>query len=555
MDTRRRSLMDQLSEQYRDLIEDSYDCVDRIVLNAYFPMAQDPGGVRVWWRALFGSEDDLDTAHLMRMAGRFARRIRAFAKANAIPVVDCGPKEKKFEIAQTYLAKHDGKPGLFLILVAKARAPVWEVQQTKSGKIGDVHRKHPMPFVNHYSFHIWDAEWGHITIKMSGHPPFGAQIILNGHEYVACAAQKEGIRYQKEGNCFVHTTNAPGLARIADTLSEPETEGRLRRLCDRWIYSACLIFGLDLEEQERSGFQYQYSSYQLEYSRNLRFHSGQKMWQVLQGLIDRTRGTLNLKVVKTIFGFKYRPRVKRLKENRWGVDVETPAYDLTVFNVHYGKLSLKIYSKGECVLRIEVMVHNAADVPFRRWLDGFPKTVAWMRKVLERFLNTLHCVEACFIADQTLERLPEATMVGQTRVGGVDFNRPRTRLAIQAILALSTSPKGFTAGDVAAKVRQLGGLPESAYGTRQAAYDIKKLRGKQMVQKRPRSRRYEALPEGLRALAALVLLRDKVIKPLLAAQCDLRRRPKLRNPTPIDLRYDALQRHMRDLLEELGMAA
>jgi hypothetical protein len=247
--------------------------------------------------------------------------------------------------------------------------------------------------------------------------------------------------------------------------------------------------------------------------------------------------------------------VKRLKENRWGVDVETPAYDLTVFNVHYGKLSLKIYSKGECVLRIEVMVHNAADVPFRRWLDGFPKTVAWMRKVLERFLNTLHCVEACFIADQTLERLPEATMVGQTRVGGVDFNRPRTRLAIQAILALSTSPKGFTAGDVAAKVRQLGGLPESAYGTRQAAYDIKKLRGKQMVQKRPRSRRYEALPEGLRALAALVLLRDKVIKPLLAAQCDLRRRPKLRNPTPIDLRYDALQRHMRDLLEELGMAA
>jgi len=320
MDAGRRSLMDQLSEQYRDLIEDSYDCVDRIVLNAYFPMAQDPGGLRVWWRALFGSEEDLDTAHLMRMAGRFARRVRAFAKANAIPLVDCAPKEKKFEIARRHLAKHDGKPGLFLILVAKARAPVWEVRRTKSGKIGDVHRKHPMPFVNHYSFHIWDTEWGHVTIKMSGHPPFGAQIILNGHEYVACAAQKEGIGYQKEGNCFVHTTNAPRLARIADTLSEPETEGRLRRLCDRWIYSACLIFGLDLEEQERSGFQYQYSSYQLEYSRNLRFHSGQKMWQVLQGLIDRTRGTLNLKVVKTIFGFKYRPRVQRLKENRWGVD-------------------------------------------------------------------------------------------------------------------------------------------------------------------------------------------------------------------------------------------
>ena len=547
--------MDEFSEQYQDLIEDSYDCVDRIVLNAYFPMAQDPGGMRVWWRALYGSEEDLDTAHLMRMAGRFARRVRAFAKDRGIPLADCAPKEKKFEIAKTYLTQHDGKPGLFLILVAKARAPVWEVQQTKSGKIGDIHRKHPMPFVNHYSFHIWDAEWGHVTIKMSGHPPFGAQIILNGHEYVACAAQKAGIGYRKEENCFVHTANGPGLARIADTLSEPETEGRLRRLCDRWIYSACLIFGLDLEEQEVSGFQYQYSSYQLEYSRNLRFHSGQKMWQVLQGLIDRTRGTLNLKVVKTIFGFKYRPRVKRLKENRWGVEVETPAYDLTVFHIHYGKLSLKIYSKGECVLRIEVMVHNAKDAPFRRWLNDFPKTVAWMREVLERFLNTLHYVEACFIADETLERLPEPAMVGQTRVGGVDFNRPRIRLAIQAILALSASPKGFTVGEVASQVRTLGGLPESAYGTRQAAYDIKKLRGKQMVQKRPRSRRYQAMPDGLRSMAALVLLRDKVIKPLLAAQCNPKRGRKPKYRTAIDLHYDALQNSMRELFEELGMAA
>jgi hypothetical protein len=24
-----------------------------------------------------------------------------------------------------------------------------------------------------------DPDWGHLTIKMSGHPPFGAQVILN----------------------------------------------------------------------------------------------------------------------------------------------------------------------------------------------------------------------------------------------------------------------------------------------------------------------------------------------------------------------------------------
>jgi hypothetical protein len=59
-----------------------------------------------------------------------------------------------------------------------------------------------MPYVNHYSFHIRDRDWGHLTIKISGHPPFPAQVILNGHEYVACQARKAGIVFTKEGNCF-----------------------------------------------------------------------------------------------------------------------------------------------------------------------------------------------------------------------------------------------------------------------------------------------------------------------------------------------------------------
>ena len=46
-----------------------------------------------------------------------------------------------------------------------------------------------------------DPAWGHLVVKMSGHPPFGAQVILNGHEYVACAAQAAGIGFTKEGNC------------------------------------------------------------------------------------------------------------------------------------------------------------------------------------------------------------------------------------------------------------------------------------------------------------------------------------------------------------------
>ena len=108
---------DSLSERYADLLTGSYDCVDRIVLNAYFRMGHDPGGFRLWWRAWSGSDETLDNTHLMRMAGRFSRRVRGYAKANGIPVVDRSAGERKHELAEEYLAKTKITQGMFLILV------------------------------------------------------------------------------------------------------------------------------------------------------------------------------------------------------------------------------------------------------------------------------------------------------------------------------------------------------------------------------------------------------------------------------------------------------
>src|SRR5262245_37371623 len=192
---------DELSEGYEDLLDGSYDCVDRIVLNAYYRLGYSAGGFRHWWRRLMhGSEAQLVTAHLMRLAGRFSRRVRAFAKAHQIPVIDCRRGERKHELAVTYLATHAVERGLFLVLVARAVAPVWEVERSGTGTIRRLTRREQD--VNHYSFHIMDPDWGHLTIKMAGHPPFGAQVILNGHEYVACRARRAGHVFAKDGNCF-----------------------------------------------------------------------------------------------------------------------------------------------------------------------------------------------------------------------------------------------------------------------------------------------------------------------------------------------------------------
>jgi hypothetical protein len=59
------------------------------------------------------------------------------------------------------------------------------------------------------------------------------------------------------------------------------------------------------------------------------------------------------------------------------------------------------------------------------------------------------------------------------------------------------------------------GVQNIASEQSQAAYDLKKLHGKHILRRIGHTRCYEPLPSGLRAMTALVVLRNKAIKPSL----------------------------------------
>jgi hypothetical protein len=544
---------DELSRRCGDLLEGSYDCVDRVVLNAYMPICHSPGGFRTWWRAWHdGSDRELDDTHLIRLAGRFARRVRAVADAKGIPVIDCEAGERKHLIAEEYLATHDVDRGLFLILVAKAVAPTWKATRSKSGVLVNLEKKRS--FVKHYSFHIVDPDWGHLVMKISGHPPFGAQIILNGHNYVAGRAEQAGMGFRKEGNCFTTIDEPARLARVADTLSRPAATGRLRQVCDRWIYSAVLCFALSLAEQAQAGCRYDYSVYQVEYSRNLLFRDGAVMDQVFDRVVDRTRARLDVPRLKTLFGAKRRPHRDRKKPATLAAVVETPSYDLTWFKVAFGRLGLKAYTKGERVLRIEATCHNAAELGCGRVLDKLPDIVTRLGAMAARFCTMLDCASVGFASDRFLDQLPQPAQLGATRVGGISLDSPRMRTALAAVAALSPAPKGFTVAELAARVHTMTGQTNADYSTRQAAYDLRKLRAKRLVDKPGRTRRYHVPPDALRTITAITTLRDRVLGPLLASVRKPRSVTNRSTWTAVEHDYETLRANMQTLLDDLGIA-
>ena len=88
-----------------------------------------------------------------------------------------------------------------------------------------------------------DNDWGHVIVKISGHPPFAVQIILNGHEWVEREALRKKVKITKEQNCFTSSSSADirKLCQIADTLYAYMKKGS----CKESVIAGCTVaYGL-----------------------------------------------------------------------------------------------------------------------------------------------------------------------------------------------------------------------------------------------------------------------------------------------------------------------
>jgi len=312
------------------------------------------------------------------------------------------------------------------------------------------------------------------------------------------------------------------------------------------------VLRLDLAEQGMSGFRYDYFVYQAEYSRNLLFASGARMEDLFERVCDRTRSRLDIPAVRTLFGLYSRPhRNRKAGPPAQEIVIETPRYGLTWFKVAFGRLQLKAYTKGEHVLRFEATVHNAKELRCPRGLAHFDQIIARLAGMADRFATALDCADVSFLPDGILDQLPQPSRLGATRTGGIDLSKPRIRAALAAALALAPAPRGFTTAEFTAKVTSISG--QGSYTSRQAAYDIRKLRSKNLAVRQDSSRRYQVPPQAARIIAALLALRDHVIGPILAGVRSPRMGRKPAIWTPIDRRYESLRIGMQELFRDLGI--
>jgi len=145
------------------------------------------------------------------------------------------------------------------------------------------------------------------------------------------------------------------------------------------------------------------------------------MNEVFQKLIDRTRAPLDLVQNEDYLRPFASPASRSNAGTRnAGVGQGRAQEELRPdgVKVKWGNLILKIYDKGERVLRIEVMVQNARELRCGKMLEKLPVLLERMNAMLIRFLDTVHAAHISFLDQGASRALERSNHTRHETIGG-----------------------------------------------------------------------------------------------------------------------------------------
>ena len=396
-------------------------------------------------------------------------------------------------------------------------------------------------WVDHYYFYLVDRFWGPISIRFSSHPPFNVTVYLNGNRWLATEATARGLTIATTDNAVVRCNDPTALQAIADSLDHR----RLQSVCDHWVYRLFPV--LTAEERRKSFFSYRWFLYQVEMSHNMVFTNPAKLTATLERHVDLNRRHLHPRSLKTIF----RNTPYGSYKQQIAVSVRHAFGALTVLSAEYGDTRLKQYNNHQQTFRTEACVNDTTDLGVNKALENLECLRQRLLALLGQFQQAQVAVldTTCFRGELTA--LAQPGKVNNVATPGIKLENERIMAALSTLPQLAHRAEGFRSADVRPIVQQCLGTP---YAPPQANYDLRKLRGKGLLERIGDTRRYRPTAHGLRVAVLLTKLREQLLAPLLAATQRTRRRPKPRRPlSEPDATYFRIAQALFELCDHLAL--
>jgi hypothetical protein len=339
--------------------------------------------------------------------------------------------------------------------------------------------------------------------------PFSARVCLNQHHWLAIRMKEEGIDFQQTTNAFLRCGDPRRLQELADSL----TTQHLLQCGLKWLAAFTPFF--NDHERRQCGCQHQLFFSQVEYCDNLIFSGRAGVEQITQRLLDLNRNIGQPKKITTIFGRRVTKEYKgKLQSVIEDLDLPNP-----VIRSHYGKGFAKQYVRDDRILRTELATNSVYDYGVNKDVENLPQLRKRMSAIIDNYHNVQQDVLETFIDRGQLRQLAEPTVLANgKRIPGLKLDHPRQLAVMHALVRFSNVAGGgrFTTVDLYQPALESLGLTEAQYSLASFRYDLSKLRAKGLVEKVPRSRRYQLVGKGYSICVAFLKLFEKIYAPITA---------------------------------------
>jgi hypothetical protein len=490
----------------RDHVTLTCRCVDRFFLQGYVPKLQSVGlvcrflrwqrGFKIPSSAAFRQDrrrvrqGDPPVREGRRDPGRVLQEGREQG-GHRSPLIDAAAAE-------------GGDGAVVLIGIAQEKASVWRSWPAK----GQEQAAHPhrewgrqMAFVNHFHFYVWDPDWGQAFIKTNAYAPWPIWIYLNGHEWAKRQLERAGIAYEALDNGFRSCEDPKALQRICDRLGS----GAVKNFLWRWQRRVPSPFTTaDL----RAGYVYELAFRQFEMSETQVFDRPQAGRAFFEGLIRDHLDIGRPDQVALIFD----RRVSARTPGKLRTKVITKAVDPQLC-CYYRSSRMKQYFKEHRALRTETVISDTRDFGIGRRVNA----TNWhaLRAVGQAGNRRLCDAEASDAAPApdvvTFEQvtLPSDDADG-LHTAGLRFGDRRVMAVLSAIVGFAHLAAGFNNRQLTNLVAT---LVDGPYTSRQATYDLRRLKRKGMIERIPASHRYQLTALGRRVAVLFTKAHSRVLAP------------------------------------------
>jgi hypothetical protein len=497
--------MNAFFEHHKDSIQFGYRCFDRILLNGLIQPFQQPERVLGFFNAYRGGQR-VTRKTLNEIADRFQYWLKNRSEKWGVPVLEAPDEQRRDDFVDSYL--RDCEPDRVAVIL-KAREPARILLAIGAKDNESPHLEIKQRWVNQFNFYLNDKRWGRMFVRMCPYFPFSARVCLNQHHWLAIRMREEGIDFQQTTNAFLKCGNPARLQELADSLTTQD----LLKCGQKWL-AAFTPFFTD-RERKQAVCQHRLFFSQVEYCDNLIFRGRAAVEELTQRLLDLNRNIGQPKKITTIFGRKVTKEYKgKLQSVIEDLDLPNP-----VIRSHYGHGFAKQYVRDDRLLRTEPATNNVYDYGVNKDVENLPQLRKRMSEIIDNYHDVQQDVLETFIDRGQMRKLAEPTVLpGGKRIPGLKLDHPRQLAVMHALVRFANVAGGgrFTTADLYHPALEALGLTESQYSLASFRYDLSKLRAKRLVEKVPRSRRYQLVGKGYSICVAFLKLFEKIYAPLTA---------------------------------------